>query len=326
MKKAIPILLPLAAVAIAGVVLTLYWQPLVMFIVESQQQFHQALSNHIKDFKENPLYFGGVLALVSLAYGIFHAAGPGHGKAVLVTYLTTQKETARRGIRISFAAALLQSIVAIALVGVVSILLNETFKRTNTLGNQVEQASYLLVLLVGVYLSSRTLWRWFRSHKVDDGHHSHSHTQHDHNDGDSHEHHHEHHHKHGDHCNHTYVPVAEKQSVWQTLAVIFSMGMRPCSGAVVVLIYAQLVGVFWVGITATLLMGLGTGATVALLGWLAISARDWLQKHFALSESHSHHTHRLSNLVSLIGGLVLIGLGWSLYETSRQIMEAHPLF
>lgn len=324
MNKTLSILLPLAFVAIAGLVLTLYWQPLVMFIVESQQQFHQALSNHIKDFQEDPLYFGSVLALVSLAYGIFHAAGPGHGKAVLVTYLTTQKETARRGIRISFAAALLQSIVAIVLVGVVSVLLNETFKRTNALGNQVEQASYLLVLLVGVYLSGRTLWRWARSKKTDNGHHTHSHSHAHHDHGGSHEHHHDH--EHGDHCNHTYVPVAEKQSMWQTLAVIFSMGMRPCSGAVVVLIYAQLVGVFWVGITATLLMGLGTGATVALLGWFAISARDWLQKHFALSESHSHHSHQLGNTVSLLGGLILIGLGWSLFQTSRQILEAHPLF
>ena len=54
------------------------------------------------------------LLAISFAYGIFHAAGPGHGKAVISSYLVANQETARRGIVLSFASALMQALVAVA--------------------------------------------------------------------------------------------------------------------------------------------------------------------------------------------------------------------
>ena len=58
------------------------------------------------------------LLAISFAYGIFHAAGPGHGKAVISSYLVANQETARRGIVLSFASALMQSLVAVVIVGI----------------------------------------------------------------------------------------------------------------------------------------------------------------------------------------------------------------
>ena len=68
------------------------------------------------------------LLAISFAYGIFHAAGPGHGKAVISSYLVANGETARRGIVLSFASALMQSLVAVAIVGIGALLLNATAK------------------------------------------------------------------------------------------------------------------------------------------------------------------------------------------------------
>lgn len=299
------------------------WAMLILWIVEAQQSFHSVLSGHIASFQENPVYYGSLLVGFSLAYGVFHAAGPGHGKAVLITYLSTQPENVKQGLRISFIAALIQSIVAIVLVSVVSIFLNQTFRQTNALGTQVELASYILVILLGVYLAGRAILGFVRSKQ-----HAHSHNHHhvhDHQQELAHDHSHNHTHEHhecDDQCNHSYAPQ-EQLSVWQSASVAFSMGLRPCSGAVVVLIYANLVGVYWIGIVSTLMMGLGTGLTVAMLGWLSVVARRYLQK--TVSTEHAHN-HLFEQGLSLVGGVVLMVLGWSLIETTRQVVQGHPLF
>lgn len=309
---------------VAAIIGYRYWAVLVIQIVEWQQTFHALLSQHIQSFQEEPLRYGVLLAGVSLAYGVFHAAGPGHGKAVLITYLSTQKENVTQGLKISFAAAVLQALVAIVLVSIVSIFLNQTFRQTNALGTQVELASYGLVILVGLYLTGRSIVQFFRkshqhAHAHQDVHHTHDdHLNHHHEDA---AHNHEAH-VHDEHCNHSYVPEA-KLSFWQSASVALSMGLRPCSGAVVVLIYANLVGVYWIGIVSTLLMGLGTGLTVALLGWLSVIARRYLQN--TISTDHEHN-HRFEQILSFTGGIILIVLGWSLIQATLTIVEGHPLF
>ena len=57
-------------------------------------------------------------------------------------------------------------------------------------------------------------------------------------------------------------------------AAIVSVGIRPCSGALVVLVFALAQGVFWAGIASTFLMALGTAITVAALAALAVGAKD----------------------------------------------------
>jgi nickel/cobalt transporter (NicO) family protein len=55
---------------------------------------------------------------------------------------------------------------------------------------------------------------------------------------------------------------------------ILTVGIRPCSGAILVLVFALAQGLFWAGIAATLLMGLGTAITVAVIAVVAVSAKD----------------------------------------------------
>ncbi|MGY4301563.1 hypothetical protein ACVWXN_009658 [Bradyrhizobium sp. i1.4.4] len=57
-------------------------------------------------------------------------------------------------------------------------------------------------------------------------------------------------------------------------AAILTVGIRPCSGAILVLVFALAQGLFWAGIAATLLMGLGTAITVAAIAVVAVSAKD----------------------------------------------------
>lgn len=324
----------MAVLLIALILLNWQWDALSQWIVVTQKQFHGLLSQHIRAVSQSPDSFGWMLLLFSFLYGVFHAAGPGHGKAVVVTYLATQKESMKRGVLISLSAAMLQSFVAIALIVVLVQWFSFQFREARSVGVQVELASYALVALVGFWLALKTLWpvltKRFRSNSLitlpvvhgEGSHlpsplhiHGHQHTHsHDHLQG------------HDDHCcQHHYAPEADLN--WkQTLAVVFSMGLRPCSGALLVLIYAQIVDVFFVGILATLAIGLGTGITVSLIAVVSVYARDWIAK-FVDANEPINHSPRLNYgfWVRIIGGGALVYMGWSLFSLTYSGIVDHPL-
>ncbi len=331
-----------------GVAAYQHWGAVVTSVIAWQKELHIMLSGHMKAVSENAFGYGGALIALSFGYGVFHAVGPGHGKAVIVTYLGANKESMRKGIFISFAAALFQSVVAIVLVSLLARVLEFKLTDVHNYGNDVTQVSYVLVMLLGAMLIVTSVRRMFRlrraskevnghgaDHQEHSGHkeqmnHSHAHL-HSHDHSNEHDHHHspEHHtHEHGAGCgcSHAHAPT-ENESVLQTLAVILSMGLRPCSGAIVVLIYAHLVGVYSYGVIATLLMGVGTGLSVSLIAIATLYARSRLERLVNKSGNQTAHFQQLiSHYVRFVGGVILTLLGWSFFSTSLMLATGHPLF
>ncbi|MEM7206654.1 MAG: nickel/cobalt transporter [Pseudomonadota bacterium] len=291
------------------------WNAFVVTTVQWQKSLHSMLASHMSAVSENPFQYGGALILLSFAYGVFHAVGPGHGKAVIMTYLGTNKESLSRGIAISFFAALLQSLVAIALVSVLAKLLSFKLADVQAYGDDVALASYVLVILLGFMLLFKATRQLLNLRRLRD------------RDARDHPHHdsHDHHHAHDCGCSHAHAPD-QNQSLLQTIAVVISMGIRPCSGAIVVLIYAHLVGVFGYGVAATLLMGLGTGLSISLLAVATLYARSWVENFASESILLNANTHRsAASYIRLIGGGVLVALGWSLFTAASVVSSGNPL-
>lgn len=309
--------LALVLFVVCGWLLVENWSPLMSAIVDMQQQFHEMLSAHINAISKSRDTFGWSLIGLSFLYGVFHAAGPGHGKVIITTYVTTQGETLKHSVWISFLSALVQSLTAIAIVwGLVS-LFSIRLSDTRAFGMTVETASYLLVMLFGLVLVTTSAYRIFKQRSDV---HNHDHHAHDHSHDGVHSHDHDDH----SHCNHVHVPQA-KYNVWQALGVILSVGIRPCSGALVVLIYAKVVGVFYYGIAATLAIGFGTGITVAAIAVISVLARDSLTRLVQAESSISWDWHKLSLYVKAVGGALLVMFGWSLYSAASAIATSHPL-
>ena len=261
---------------------------IIGWILAKQSEFYREMSSTIRAAKSDGSAVWTLLG-ISFAYGVFHAAGPGHGKAVISSYLVANEETARRGIVLSFASALLQALVAVAIVAVFAWLLSSTAKTMCSAEKAIEIASYGLIAAFGARLVWTKGGGFFRAlqarpgpaaahHHHDHGHsHSHSHS-HDHG-----HHHHDHHHDHGDghvhdeHCGHSHGPTPDQLAGpggWRRgLGTIFAVGMRPCSGAILVLVFALAQGLFLAGIAATFVMGLGTAITVATIAVIAVSAK-----------------------------------------------------
>src|SRR5262249_27248091 len=81
------------------------------WIFAKQAEFYRQFSGLIRAAKSDGTAAWSLFAL-SFLYGAFHAAGPGHGKAVISSYLVANEQTWRRGVVLSFASALLQALVA----------------------------------------------------------------------------------------------------------------------------------------------------------------------------------------------------------------------
>ena len=248
---------------------------LIGWLLAKQSEFYREMSATIRAAKSDGSAVWTLLA-ISFAYGIFHAAGPGHGKAVISSYLVANEETAKRGIVLSFASALMQSLVAVLIVGIAAWMLNATAKTMCGAERAIEIASYALIAAFGARLVWTKGGGFFRAlqaerpaiaavHHHDHGHHHHD--DHHHND-----------HVHDEHCGHSHGPTPDQLAGpggWRRgLGAIVAVGIRPCSGAILVLVFALAQGLFWAGVAATFVMGLGTAITVATIAVIAVSAKD----------------------------------------------------
>lgn len=191
-------------------------------------------------------------ALLGLAYGALHAAGPGHGKAVIAGYILAGERALARGLALSFAAALLQALVAIAIVGVGVLLLRATAPGLTRAGNLIETTSFALVAALGLVVTWRKAGRLGAltdpAPKAC-----------------------------GPGCGHLHLTDAEaldSLDSWRARAgVVLAAGSRPCAGAVLILVFSASQGMLAAGIAATLAMALGTALTTGALASLAVLAK-----------------------------------------------------
>ena len=232
------------------------------WIFAEQAKFFRALSSAIRQAKEDGSAAYGLIWL-SFLYGIFHAAGPGHGKAVISSYLLADGSTIPRGIALSAISAFAQAVTAIALVSVAAVALGLTARAMGETVRWLELASYALIIVFGLVLAWRKGRDFFRAYFAwSSGAPAHVHADHSGHD-------HGHDHSHGP------EPAELKGRGWlkRGLAAVIAVGMRPCSGAILVLVFALSQGIFLVGVVSTFAMAVGTAITVAAIAVLAVGAR-----------------------------------------------------
>jgi nickel/cobalt transporter (NicO) family protein len=281
------------------------------WLLAKQALFYRELSGLIRAAKTDGAAVWGLIG-ISFIYGIFHAAGPGHGKAVISSYLLANEETWRRGVALSFASALLQAITAVLIVAIAAVLIGATAKMMGDTVRVIELISYGLIVLVGarlLWVKGRAFIHTLRAIPVGSGAEV-AHalagqapcTHHDHADGhapDAHDHDHHHAHPHGhphDHGDeasvlpwgHAHGPEPQELAGpggWRRgLSAIVAVGLRPCSGAIIVLVFALAQGLFWAGVASTFVMGIGTAITVAAIATLAVGAKT-VAKRFAAARA-----------------------------------------
>jgi ABC-type nickel/cobalt efflux system permease component RcnA len=290
------------------------------WVLRTQQSLQRDLATGVKSLKGDHAVTGAVmLAALSFIYGVVHAVGPGHGKTIISSYVVANEETVRRGVIISFIAAGLQAVTAIALVGILAFALNASGMQINAWSNQLEMVSYALIALVGLWLLTTQLiaifrrWKESRVAEPDGTGHDHHHGEHDHRH--AHDHHHGHTHAEGEACHHIVDAreLAGPFSWRKILAVVFSVGIRPCTGAILVLVFALTQGMFWAGVAATFAMAIGTAITVAALATLALGSRELVLR---LGGRSGAFAEAVWTICSLGGSALILLFGATLFVAS----------
>jgi ABC-type nickel/cobalt efflux system permease component RcnA len=222
-------------------------------ILAWQGAFYRSLQGAVLALKESGAALWTLLG-IGFAYGVFHAAGPGHGKAVIAGYLLASERALLKGFGLSLAAALLQAVVAVALVSSVTIMLKATAATMTRVTNIVELASFAAVAALGLALTWRKAGKVLgvtasvRGEAVADAS-----------------------------CDHVHLPppeVIDRMGGFREMAgVVVAAGIRPCAGAIVVLVFTLSQGLLPAGIAATFAMALGTALTTGAIASLAVFAK-----------------------------------------------------
>jgi len=217
------------------------WSSILIEIQSLQRGFHLKLSQSIRDIQTKGIVASIGLISLSFLYGIFHAVGPGHGKIVISTYLLTQESKLKKGIFLSLASSMVQGLTAILLITISVFFLDYTMRETNKFANDVELISFTLIAIVGAIIAFSRLKKIYKSLKIwvektkIINHNKHKKTDHSHN------------HSH----THFYDYIDSNKSL---LGIIISVGIRPCSGAIIVLLLANSINLELAGIFAVLSM------------------------------------------------------------------------
>jgi nickel/cobalt exporter len=277
---------------------TSWWGDALSTVNQVQSDLWRGLAKAVRAVKDEGSV-GALAWLLGLAffYGVVHAAGPGHGKAVIAAYLVGTESAIRRGVVLSFLSAAAQGVTAISAVGLLAALLGFVSKEVADMTRPLEFLGATMIAGIGLYILAITT----RSILAGRDLYGHGHAHHDHAHG--------HGHHHDDGHAHTHIAPAEVRDWRSGVAVVAAVGLRPCMGAILVLLFALSYGVFFVGVLATVAMSLGTGITVAVLALLSSGAR-----HAALRLAGSVDGWLLWTYwgLSVLGGLALILIGVSL--------------
>jgi len=285
------------------------WDQAATWVLDKQRDFLVQLTTELRSLRGKD-DVGWALVLMSFLYGVLHAAGPGHGKVVLTTYLLTQRSRLNRAVAMGAAAGLLQGVTALVLVYVPIGLAGWLPMETETASLWATRVSFTLLAIVGLYLLVRAtgaLSESVRQLRRETGEVHHDHADHEHGaDGG---------------CRHlpSAAEIDTAGSGHAAAGVVLAIGLRPCSGAVLVLVLAAVMGINWHGALSVFAMSTGTAITVVVLAIIATRARDWASGVVA-------HRSPLWTLaaggVGALGGALLVVLALWLLNASFALNPA----
>lgn len=242
--------------------------PVAGWLEGAQRAAQERLASAIRALRGGEAGALAAFWAVCFGYGVLHAAGPGHGKLVIGGYGVARRVPVGRLAGLALASSLAQAAVAVGLVYAALAVLGLT--RTAVEGTAerwMTPVGHAMIAALGLWLAWRGVVALRREAR------SHHHAQ-----GQDHGHHHHHDHDHGPHCNHAHGPtVAEVERVGsfrEALALVGGIALRPCSGALFVLVLTWQLGIALAGVVGAFVMGLGTALVTVAAALMAVWARE----------------------------------------------------
>ena len=284
----------LAAVSVAAFILHAHWGAFIQWCLATQITLHRYLVMYLLQLN-NHQYSGGLWLLTgAFFYGVLHAIGPGHGKFIVTTYLSTNRESQMAARVIPVLGSLMQGVSAILFVFILAVGFNLASGDLSESRWYVEKISAVLIGGFGAWIAWRAVQslkpRRLKIHAISPAH--------QHNDSCG--------------CGHHGVG-AVTQGDWKTrLGVILAIGARPCSGAIMILLFSNALGIVTWGIAAVMTMSVGTA--LSIMG-LSLAVRYARNRTVAFFGSDTSQLNWLIPVVKIAGGVALILFALVLFLT-----------
>ncbi len=282
----------LAAGLVAAFALHTHWGAFLQWCLAAQITLHRYLVMYLLQLN-NHQYSGGLWLLTgAFFYGVLHAIGPGHGKFIVATYLSTNKESETAARMVPLLGSLMQGVSAILFVFILAVGFNLASGDLSESRWYVEKVSAVLIGGFGAYV----IWRAVKSLRPRALRIRSLTHVHDAQCG----------------CAHHGVGVST-QGDWKTrLGVILAIGARPCSGAIMILLFSNALGIVTWGMAAVMTMAFGTA--LSIMG-LSLAVRYARNRTAALFGSESGALRWLVPGLKIAGGVALMLFALVLFLT-----------
>jgi ABC-type nickel/cobalt efflux system permease component RcnA len=270
------VLLPLAALAAALALLwqVVPWAVLLHWVVGARREFQEAMARSLRAVQAGEPAAVASLCAATALYGLVHAAGPGHGKVPLGGAALASGATLRRMVVLTLASSLAQAATAIALAGALAAALRMGAMQVGEVANAwLAAASQAAIAAMSAHLVLRGV-RMLRTPLPAQG---------------------------SCDCGHAHGPTANEAASltgWRDgTALVASIALRPCTGALLLLTIALRLDLFWIGALAVVAMGLGTAAFD-----LGVAGSGVLMRRAALIGASGADRRALAAGAHVIGG------------------------
>ncbi|WP_201288006.1 nickel/cobalt transporter [Psychromonas sp. L1A2] len=298
-----------------GYVIWQAWPSLIMASMHWQKSINEQIIELLYSAKTELVASGFSLVSLAFIYGVLHSLGPGHGKLIVTTYLATHPTKIKISLILTVLSALLQALVAIIAVSVLLLVFNSTMREVNNEANNLISLSFYSVVILGsivIWRNAKALFKGAYSrpipikitaikpiiNSVNPRNHS--------NDLNT---------NNICGCGHVHFASAEyinkASSLKEYLAIIFSVGLRPCTGAIMVLLFSNMLGLYWLGIVSAFLMSVGTALTTSIIAIMTILSTKLVQGYLSSGNNQYKSKKRTSMkiVVKLTGGILLVLMG-----------------
>ncbi len=329
-RHSLLLLIFLSCAFFAAYQLWLAWPNLVLQSVRWQGEINNQLSELLYLAKENLNQAAMALITLSFTYGLLHSLGPGHGKVIVTTYLATHPSKVKNSLAITVIASLMQALVAISLVSLLVFVFNYSMREVNAKAELVISFSFICLVVLGGYIIYRAAKQLITINKKSSapkisftkfsaatskpivGLNRKPTTE-----------------NHGSNCGcgHQHFADAKTINNASTLreyaALIFSIGIRPCTGAIMVLLFANMLDMYWLGMVSAVVMAIGTAFTISVIALLTVTGKKIVHRYLS-TQAKKQHLAFSGLLLQCVGGAFLLVMGLLLF--SGQSSTLSPVF
>ncbi|MCK5162600.1 MAG: hypothetical protein KAQ72_02730 [Desulfobacula sp.] len=239
-------------------------------IVMWQQQLRQKMADLIREAKTTksmtPIFF---LMASSFAYGVIHSAGPGHGKAVALSYILSRKPSFLQSLIFGNMVALTHGFSGIIFVLSTKFLLQTSISGSlETMTRITQIISFSLITLLGLIIFLKSIYKWIKKKKQ--------------------------------------LPQTHINHFANPYITALAVGIIPCPGVVMVMLFAISLDLTWLGILLGIFISIGMAFTITGIVILGMSGKSAV---LSAASDQKKLIGIIEGTIETIAGLLLAGLG-----------------